>query len=66
MGIENKLNSAFDIHQRVKEDLLEMYGQGAFRVDDDGYEYVDPKYTIEYDILYDRYVHNLCLPLSSM
>jgi hypothetical protein len=66
MGIENNLDSVFDVHQRVREDLLEIYGQGAFRIDDEGYEYVDPKYEDEYYILYDKYVHNLCRPLSSM
>ena len=66
MGTENKFNSTFDVHQRVKEDLLEVYGQGAFRIDEEGYEYVDPKYESEYNILYDRYIHNLCLPFSHM
>lgn len=66
MGTENKFDSIFDIHQRIKEELLDIYGQGAFRIDNEGYEYVDPKYESEYNTLYDQYIHNLCLPFSHM
>lgn len=52
------------IHNSITQILINNFGQEAIRVDDEGYEYVDEKYSNIYDILFLKYLkeNNIWIP----
>lgn len=42
------------VHERVVQILYQNLNQNAFRIDDEGYEYLDEEYTNLYDGLVSR------------
>lgn len=44
------------IHNNITQLLINNFGQGAVRIDDEGYEYVDDKYVNLYDTLFLKFL----------
>lgn len=49
--------NALNIHNKICQIILDTFPQNAFRIDNEGYEYIDDKYTLIYDVIYNQIIN---------
>ena len=54
--------SVLNIHDSICDFILNTFPQGAFRIDDEGFEYVDDKYISVYDFMYNQIIYSRLCP----